>query len=99
MAETAHSLYRRFFIFGLTNQGALKWGDKLYLFFLKIAIMAPITRPNRIPVKIQLIIVMIIYLIAVYCFELYKELIACLLAEKNCVRRNLRDVMEKGIGF
>lgn len=49
--------------------------------------MAPITIPNRIPVKIQLIIVMIIYLIAVYCFELYKEFIGCLLKEDNCEGR------------
>ncbi|PHM45111.1 hypothetical protein Xmau_01319 [Xenorhabdus mauleonii] len=35
------------------------------------------------PVKIQLMIVMIISLIAVYCLELYKEFVGCLLAEQN----------------
>lgn len=49
--------------------------------------MAPITIPNRIPTKIQVIIVIIISLMAVYCFELYKEFVGCLLAERNCERK------------
>lgn len=48
--------------------------------------MAPIMIPTRMPVKIQLIIVMIIHLIALYCLELYKEFEGCLLAGRNCVK-------------